>query len=1164
MRDRTGRDAPEIIRGWLRDPAPDKGIHLADEDGGWIFYSYTDIAGRALRIAGAMREHAVRAGDGVCVILPTDVTCAAAFYAVWACGAVFTPITPPTFADLDEYTAHAAAILAQAAPALVVTAPGLTPLVTDAVSTAGLDVPVMEVGAAGSDATPLDDLAPTTECALLQFTSGSTGIPRGVEISWPNLATNTAMITDLLCWRADEPMASWLPLYHDMGLVGGFLTTVTNQEDLYLMRPDQFVRDPARWLRAMEIARHTPSPSFSLGYLAHRIRPDDIDRLDLSGWRTLAVGSEPVELSDLQSFCRLVAPQGFDPSAITLAYGLAESTLMVSSSRRDRPITLLRPASPLRFGEPVDMGRCAVFDVDAEYPGSGWIAGLGCSTPDSEVAVVDDDGRPVPDGVLGEVTVRGGSVARGYLAGSPAGSTHITDGVLHTGDAGFLHNAELYVLGRMGSSLQVRGRSVFMEDVESTVSVECGITKGKLAAVAITDAGSHGVALFAETAPGEWISHARTVIRGQLGPAQTVTVITGGRGLIRRTSSGKPRRRHMWQMFTAGEMTDAVVHEVDGTASAAAASTVASARETADDRAVPTLPAQRVAQLLDTALDSVVVPDNCAIVFEGSLAEGFGNEGSDVDFLVVAGGDEELPTLPTVLFGDGRRLEVRTRSLAQLRHHLETVADHLATGTVSELDEDLLNRCQRFLRSTTIRTSALVDLDELRAIIDHRRFGEVMARWWRHRAVAVLRHVTTLRTLGADDEAIGWMRDALVQAAKAWCAERGETYVETKWLPRQLDRIDDERMTERWTAATTPPTPDADSTGSWWVAATDLLAEIGIDANEWTDARQLRLARVPGVTTWTIGSRVHVVRGVRDVFVLSDPAAQAWRQMVFRRPVLEICDRGDRAGQAEHRPVAEYLVEFLRLGVVGVDWAGAGPIRPAIAMCEVSEPYTPPPATSGPIVGLGGAVAPPREGVAVLSPLPAERFASAGLQLTWANIVAENAREDLVGALKSGQGGVADVAAPRLIAMIARMVLSAWGVHPLPPDVTPAATLRRILPSPMIEPSILTVIERAAHFRFDDILSSGGDGLAELEVLDGLLGAVRALVGSDFPASFDSRDQWRRTLEIAYDWVRLGTHLEVRLPLAEAADLMNSGGGQPHPVADAPPAPSTPIGGGAR
>ncbi|MGW5522162.1 AMP-binding protein [Gordonia sp. NPDC003950] len=1173
MRELDDLSATEVIRGWLRNPSHDRGIHLAGEGQEWTFRSYGAIADHAVRIAADVREHGVAGGDGVCVILPTDHTCAAAFYAVWVCGGVLTPIVPPTFADLDQYRSHVAAIIDQARPRLVVTEPGLAGLVREALELSRVRCRLLEVtddpAPTAGEGADLDEVwGPAGDCALLQFTSGSTGAPRGVRISWESLSTNTAMISELLRWRDGEPMASWLPLYHDMGLVGGFLTTVTNQEDLHLMRPDHFVRDPVRWLRAMTVARHTPSPSFALGYLAHRIGADEIADLDLSGWRTLAVGSEPVEIGDLQSFTELAGPCGFDAEAVTLAYGLAESTLMVCSSRRDAPITLVRPGvGGLRFGYPVDIAETREFSAGATYSGSGWIAGLGCSTARSQVAIVDDAGDTLPAGVLGEVIVTGSSVASGYSddRAPAAGSTRIIDGVLYTGDAGFLLDDELFVLGRMGSSLKVRGRSVFMEDLESKVSAESGITKGKLAAVAVTDSGDRGVALFAEAPPGEWMSAARTIIRAELGPAHTVTVVTGPRGLIRRTSSGKPRRRHMWQLHIAGALDGAQTHDVDGTS--------------AHPAPTPTLGAQRVTGLLDSALELVTVPDACAVVFEGSLAEGFGNEGSDVDFLVIAAGDDEMPTLPSVLFADGRRLEIRTRSVAQLREQLETVARHTATDSVDELGEDLLNRCQRFLNSTTIRDGAGVDLDELRNILSRERFADTLTSWWADRARQAFRQAVALRVLGCADEALGWAVDALTQAAKCWCAAHGETYLESKWLPRQLDRAaerGDADLIDRYRVlvddARRTPEPDR----AWWARVAEMSTAFGVDADRWCDPAPLRLTRVPGVTTWTVADRIHVIRSGADVVALSDRAAQVWRQVVFRRPLTAVLggataameeSETDESGaggavrsrlqshsQTESHPpspsVAACIAEFIRLGLVGLDWRGAGPVRPAMTMCEPSPPYTPmpytPPLGGGrPLVGLTGA-ARPDTGIAVLSPLPAARFASAALDLTWANVVAENAREDLAGAVKSGQGAVAQVAAHRLIAMSARMMLSSNGIHPLPPDVAPVATLRRLLPDGAGHDALVMRFEAATAVDFPALVD-GGDPLAGLETLDDLLGEVRARVGgADFPSSFDSKDQWRATLGIAYDWVRIGTHLGVPLPLAEAGDLVGTGGAQPH------------------
>ncbi|MGW4123423.1 AMP-binding protein [Nocardia sp. NPDC004711] len=1186
------------VRRWLIEPSAVTGLYLADEADGWEYRSYRELADQVWSIADLLRAAGLGSGDGACVIMPTGFPCVAAFYAVWACGGVFTPVAPPMFGDLEQIVAHIAGIVEQAAPRLVVTSPEFETFVRSACLAAGrTDEPVVVHAAALAAAPATRELAEASEVALLQFTSGSSGAPRGVRVSWHNLANNIAMITRLIDWRPGETMVSWLPLYHDMGLVGAFLQGVTNQADLYLMRPDQFVRDPLRWLRAMTHAQHAPSPSFALGYVAHRVRPEEIAGLDLSGWRTLAIGSEPVEVADLQAFANLTGPQGFSMGAFTLAYGLAEATLMVTSSPTRRPITALRLDNPnLRFGEAVPVLEEAMLDDTHRVAGAGWITGLGFSTPESTVTVVDDEGRELPDGVLGEMVVTGDSVALGYSGeASATSSTRLENGRLYSGDAGFLYRGEVFVLGRMGTSIKVRGRSVFMEDIESRVAQETGLTKGKLAAVGLVEAGLQGVALFAETAPGDWIPQARALIRGHLGPAQTVHIVTGPRGLIRRTSSGKPRRRHMWQLLRDGALAGAVLHEAD---TAAGHPTSLEPEGAAVDKPQPTgltqvgdasdggseavphpaqavprpgMPMDRLRQLLDSALRSVVVPADAAVLFEGSLAEGFGNAGSDIDFLVVAPGADELPTLPTVLFLDGRRVEVRTRSVAQLRRQLERAA--------TDPDEDGLNRCQRFLRATVIRPGT-VDLDQLRGILTHDAFTTLVADWWASRARHALGYAIALRAFGAHTEAEAWAEDGLRQAMKAWLAGRGETYLETKWLPQQLDRTAPDALIDRYReltraedrddasseaysgrlaplestessdsgreiAPTIPATAgpvSRERVGARWAATVALAAELGV-AGVADDSHDLIFTRRPAVTTWPLAGRLHVLRSDSEVFVLSEAGAQAWRSVVFRQSIRDVMARARRDIGAE-------LAEFVRLGFVGLQWRGGEVLEPALAMCKPVEAYTPVAVVATPALGLTGAAR--GEGIATLSALPARRFIGAGLNLVWSNVVLENAREDLVGAVKDAQGEVADVAAHRLIAMSVRVLLSAFGIHPLPADVDPVGTVAGLLPAHAPErDTLIAALESAARVRFSRTLRSGGDALNDLARVDAVVATVRRLAadtgaGRDFPASFDSREQWQRTLTLGYDWLRLAGYLDADLPLDEARDLLASGGQQPH------------------
>ena len=1056
------------LRSWLTAPDPTRAVHFADDADGWIRHPYPAVADRARRIATLLRSNGFRVGDGACVILPTGVDAVAAFFATWVAGGSFTPIAPPLFDDLDTYRDHLAGLLTAAAPRVVVTESDYAELVIAAMRAAGRDDDPLVLEPGLLDGVEPAEVSPDAgDVCLVQFTSGSTGAPRGVRIGWDNLADNIGRIVDVIGWRDGDATAGWLPLYHDMGLVGVLLMTVVRQGDLYLMRPDQFVRDPARWLRAMTQAQHSAAPAFALEYVARRVTDADVTSLDLSGWRTLVLGAEPVPPAAVVTFATRLAPAKFDLAAVTVAYGLAENTLFVSSSSRVQPVTAIRvdPAD-LVAGAHVGVLERHSLVVGTELVGAGWLSGVGSA---AGITIVDDDGVPVPDGVLGEIDITGDSVALGYIGDEGTGTT-VTDGHLRTGDAGFRYGGELFVLGRIGTSLKVRGRTVFMETVDARVAAETGIAPGRIAAVAVPDGPDTIVALFAECEPGDWEEAA---IRAAAAVSGTpVRVVTGPRGLIPRTSSGKPRRRAM--------------------------------------AASPLVSGLGVHGLLNRARAPKA---HETVLLEGSIAEGFGNAGSDVDFLVVTPGDEHTPTMPTVLFIDGRRVEVRTRSATQLRAQLERVR-------AGEANEDVLNRVQRFLNARVVHAGE-VDVAALREIVPADLFATTMRDWWSRRAVQALQYATAFEVLGEHDEALGWARDGLDQAMKAWAASRGETYLESKWLPHQLDRIGAADEIDHYR------TVDRNDVDALAAVAVRLFGSSGDATGARGLTREIRLRRMPGVTTWPIGDRVHVLRDKSDMFVLSERAAQAWRGVVFGRPITE-------TPAAERR----LLAEFVRLGFVGLRSATGEPITPALAMCDVVRPFTPAPSRGTPLLGTDGAH---RDDTDItLSPLPATRFAECALTLVWSQIVAENAREDLEGAVKDEQWPVATIAAHRALAMHVRVLLSSYGIHPLPADVAPVATVRRLVPA---AEGLVDLIAAADAVRITDAESTA----AATAVLDMLRDAID---GARFPTSFASRRQWRATLDIGYDWLRLGGYLNSALPLDEARDLLESGGMQPEEQGD--------------
>ncbi|MFB4311538.1 AMP-binding protein [Actinomadura sp. GTD37] len=538
------------LRDWLDEPNPGRGVHLAADDGGWEYRDYGELAAAARRTAGALIEEGVRPGDVVCLVLPTDFTCIETYFGVWAAGATVCLITPPLFQDGDDYVAHVAAILRQASPALVIASKDLTEYAGRAMDDAGLSGEPWQPRQAGEEAA----VQPAGELALLQFTSGSSGAPRGVMVTWANLEANTELIARMAGYEDGDVVASWLPLYHDMGLIGAFITPIARQGMLRLMRPDHFIRDPARWLRCFGEAAHTAAPPFAYAYCARRVKPEQLEGLDLSGWKMALIGAEPIDPHALEVFARLVEPFGFSRRTFKPAYGMAETTLLVTmDNRRSDPLAVRPDPETLSFGSPVRILEQHTLGERSLGAKAGWVVGCGTPEDDVPVCIVDDDGNELAGGLLGEIVVGGPSACPGYYAGAEAKSTRFMDGKVYTGDAGFFHEGQLFVLGRMGDSIKVRGRSVYVEDLESKIAEVSRLGKGRIAVVGVPGAGQKGLALFAETQGEEWVPAVREMLRRRVGDDVELTVVVGA-GLIHRTSSGKPRRRYMWERLQADEM----------------------------------------------------------------------------------------------------------------------------------------------------------------------------------------------------------------------------------------------------------------------------------------------------------------------------------------------------------------------------------------------------------------------------------------------------------------------------------------------------------------------------------------------------------------------------------------------------------------------------------
>jgi fatty-acyl-CoA synthase len=537
-------------RRWLAEPRPGRGIRLFQNGRGWEYREYAEVAGLARRVGSALAADGVGPGDVVCILLPTGFPCLAAFFGAWVAGATPCLVAPPGVTGEAHYVSAVAAILRQAAPKVTVTSAKLARTAAAALAAAGRAGPPWLWRQDPAPADPAD--VDPDDNALLQFTSGSTGSPCGVQVSWANLSANVGAIRGWLGWGDGDVVTSWLPLCHDMGLIGALLSSVISQTDLWLMEPADFIRDPGRWLECMTFSSFTVAPSFGYEYVVRRVRPERLAGLDLSGCRRAIVGAEPIDPVTLENFARLTEPAGFSRAAFVPAYGMAEATLVITAVTDGKTRRVVRPdPATLDVGQRVRIQR----EVRrGDRSGQGWLVSCGRPVSETRVTVRDMTGRELPPEHVGEIAVRGPSVTAGYYAARSGTSTRFVDGELRTADAGFLHDGELFVLGRMGDSLKLRGRSVFVADLESAVAGLDGLSRQRCAVVSMADASRPGVVLFAEVPAGDWVPRARDVLLGCLGEDAEIRIVTGRPGLIRRTTSGKPRRREMWELFRSGRV----------------------------------------------------------------------------------------------------------------------------------------------------------------------------------------------------------------------------------------------------------------------------------------------------------------------------------------------------------------------------------------------------------------------------------------------------------------------------------------------------------------------------------------------------------------------------------------------------------------------------------
>ena len=533
-------------------------IQLRLETGEMRPITYAGLLSESSAVAAALRQRAgVQAGDRIALMLPTAPDFFPAFFGAVLAGAVPVPLYPPWRPDrIEEYAQRQAGIIADSGARVLVTfqevgrlarllggqVPGLERVVT----LAGLG------RAAGAVVRPLP-----RDVALMQYTSGSTGDPKGVVLTHANLIANIRAIAGALEVDSRDVVVSWLPLYHDMGLIGAWLSCLYLGVPIVILSPQAFLTRPERWLWAMHRYRATLSaaPNFAYELCMRRVDERNLEGLDLSCLRATLNGAEPVHPETLEGFSRRFRPHGFRAEALMPVYGLAESSLAVTVPPLSR-----RPLLDL-----VDRG--ALEGGGRAQPASGpsvnplTLVSAGRQLPGHQVRIVGPAGDPLPDRVQGHIQCRGPSVMQGYFGRAEATAEVLQDGWLKTGDLGYLAEGELFVTGRVKDIIIQGGRNLYPQELEQIAGDVEGVRRGCSAAFGVSGRRVAGerLVLVAETRRAEpeekekLAAAIRERMDSQLGIPLDEVVLVPAQS-VPKTSSGKIRRDACRRLYLQGKL----------------------------------------------------------------------------------------------------------------------------------------------------------------------------------------------------------------------------------------------------------------------------------------------------------------------------------------------------------------------------------------------------------------------------------------------------------------------------------------------------------------------------------------------------------------------------------------------------------------------------------
>jgi acyl-CoA synthetase (AMP-forming)/AMP-acid ligase II len=547
-------------------------LHRRGDEGDPL--TYGALHRRAASIADALRRDGL-AGQRALILHQPGPGFIEAFLGCLAGGVVAVPVYPPSPVRPDAALDRLLGIIADCSPAVVLTGTdqveGLRTLAAQHAALASLSVLETETIPDDTAAPWRPPAASADTLAFLQYTSGSTSEPKGVMVTHRNVTENAARIGQALSIDDDSRGLSWLPPYHDMGLIGHVLSPIGYGIESLLMPPLTFLQRPMRWLEAISNFRATISfaPDFAYDLAARKAKPEHLARLDLSYWRSAGNGAEPVRAETIERFVATFAPCGFSAEAFCPSYGLAEATLLVTSRHGVVPVEV--DVTALGEGRAVE----CTDDRQNRQP----LVSVGPPANGLDLEIVDPQhGTRLPDGCVGEIWVAGSSVAAGYWQ-RPV-ETEATFGArltnpdagpfLRTGDFGFRLRGELYVTGRLKELIVIDGRNHYPQDIERTAETRPVVRPGGVMVFSVEGhGGERAVAVIevarktpaemrTETSLRQVAAEIRSAVSERHGLALR-DIIWVHSGSLPRTGSGKPRRRSCRDLYLRDALPEVIV-----------------------------------------------------------------------------------------------------------------------------------------------------------------------------------------------------------------------------------------------------------------------------------------------------------------------------------------------------------------------------------------------------------------------------------------------------------------------------------------------------------------------------------------------------------------------------------------------------------------------------